>query len=191
MSESSVAIEYGATAKWLHWLVAAIVILMLIGGRTLEALPLDEREQIIMVHSGLGTLVLALMLVRLWWRRGHPVPGPVSTMGATQVKLSKIMHGALYVLLILQPTFGILQAMFITDYRIVAFGLIDYSGLAGANANLARAFHVAHGLNSLILTVLVLGHVGAGLYHQFVQKDEVLRRMWPRGKVETSQVRRR
>ena len=57
-------LKYGATAKWLHWLVAFIVILMLIFGPGLEGLPQAEREQIIMVHSGLGTLVLILMLIR-------------------------------------------------------------------------------------------------------------------------------
>ena len=68
--------KFGATAKWLHWLVALIVIVMLIFGRTLEALPLTEREQIIMGHSGLGTLVLLFMILRLGWRQTHPNFGP-------------------------------------------------------------------------------------------------------------------
>ena len=41
-------LKYGATAKWLHWLVAFFVIIMLIFGPGLEDLPLDEREQMIM-----------------------------------------------------------------------------------------------------------------------------------------------
>ena len=175
--------KYGATAKWLHWITAVIIIVMLIAGRTLEALPIDERTQIIMVHSGLGTLVLLLLLVRLWWRRGHPVPGPTNNMSARQASLSTLMHRALYTLFLLQVCFGIGQAAFLTEYPVVAFGIIDYSSLAMADEGLARAFHIAHGLNSLILTVLVIGHIGAALYHHFVQKDSVLRRMLPGGKV--------
>ena len=175
--------KYGATAKWLHWLIALLVIVMLAGGQTLEGLPLDEREQIIMVHSGLGTLVLLLMLLRLSWRLNHPVPGPTSTMGPLQIRLSKWMHWGLYVLLVLQPLLGIGQAMFITDYRIAAFGILDYSAMAAGNEGLARAFHVAHGLNALILTALVIGHLGAALYHHFAQKDNVLRRMLPFGRL--------
>ena len=49
-------LKYGATAKWLHWFIGLTAILMLIAGRTMEALPLTEREEIIMGHSGLGTL---------------------------------------------------------------------------------------------------------------------------------------
>jgi len=179
--------KYGSTAKWLHWVIGVLVILMLIAGRTLESLPLDERTEVIMAHSGLGTLVLLLMIVRLTWRRSHPPPGPTAQMSATQVRLSLWMHRGLYVLFILQPVLGIAQATFITDYEVVAFGLIDYSGLAASDAGLARTFHILHGLNATILSVLVIGHILAGLYHHFVQKDEVLRRMLPGGKVEPSE----
>ncbi|MDA1077014.1 MAG: cytochrome b/b6 domain-containing protein, partial [Proteobacteria bacterium] len=48
---------------------------------------------------------------------------------------------------------------------------------------LARAFHLLHGINALILSVLVIGHIGAAFYHHFKQKDDVLRRMLPYGKV--------
>ena len=179
-------LKYGATAKWLHWLVAVIVILMLIAGPGLEDMPLTEREQIIMVHSGLGTLVLVLMLIRWPWRLTHDVPGPTPVMSSLQHQLSVVMHWALYVLLPLQVVFGIGQAMFLTDYEVLAFGLIPYSALAEDSAGIARVFHIAHGLNSKLLTLLVLGHIGAALYHHFVQKDDVLRRMLPFGKVKAS-----
>ena len=104
-------------------------------------------------------------------------------MSARQASLSTLMHRALYTLFLLQVLFGIGQAMFLTEYPVVAFGIIDYSSLAAGNEGLARAFHIAHGLNSLVLSVLVLGHIGAALYHHFVQKDAVLRRMLPGGKV--------
>ena len=71
-------LKYSATAKWLHWLIGLIVIIMLIFGRTMEALPLSEREVIIMGHSGLGTLVLLLMLVRWGWKLSNESPGPTS-----------------------------------------------------------------------------------------------------------------
>lgn len=176
--------RYGATAKWLHWLLAVIILIMLLGGQTLESLPLSERQEIIMVHSGLGTLVLLLMIFRWYWRLNHEVPGPTSVMSPTQTKLSKIVHWSLYVLLVLQPIFGIGQAIFIPDYQIVAFGIIDYSAMAPGNESLARVFHVLHGLNALIISALVIGHIVAGFYHHFFQKDDVLRRMWPGGKVQ-------
>ena len=176
-------ISYGGISKWLHWLVAFFVILMLLLGPGLEDLSLDEREQVIMGHSGLGTLVLILMLIRWPWRLTHPGPGPTTSMGAWQRRLAPIMHWALYVLLVFQPIFGIAQAFYITDYEVVAFGQIAYSSMALDNAELARIFHIAHSVNAKLLTVLVLGHIVAATYHHFWQKDNVLRRMLPFGKL--------
>jgi cytochrome b561 len=177
-------LKYGATAKWLHWLIGFIVIIMLIFGRTLESLPNSEREQMIMGHSGLGTLVLLLMLLRWGWRLSHEPPGATGSMGVWQTRLSKAMHWSFYILLVLQPVLGISQAMFITDYEVVAFGAIDYSGLATANSGMARIFHVLHSINATVLSVLVIGHILAALYHHFHQKDSVLKRMLPYGKVQ-------
>lgn len=182
----SKVLKYGATAKWLHWLVGIMVILMLILGPGLEDMPVTEREMIIMGHSGLGTLVLILMLIRWPWRLTHEVPGPTAAMSSMQDRLAVIMHWALYVLLPLQVVFGIGQAMFLTDYEVLAFGLIPYSQFAADNADVAQIFHIAHGLNSKLLTLLVLGHIGAAFYHHFVQKDDVLRRMLPFGKVKAA-----
>ena len=179
------ATKYGATAKWLQWLVGVIAIIMLIFGSGLEDMPLDQRQQIIMGHSGLGTLVLLFMVVRWRWRVSHEPPGPTPNMGAWQTKLSKWVHWTLYVVMVLQPVFGILQAMYITDYEVVAFGLINYSGMAEDNAERAQLFHVLHGLNAGLIMLLVIGHVAASLYHHFVQKDDVLRRMLPFGKVKS------
>lgn len=92
------------------------------------------------------------------------------------------MHWSLYILLIVQPVLGICQAMYIADYEILAFGVIDYSGLAANDEGNARLFHILHGLNASVLSVLVVGHLGAALYHHFFQKDNVLRRMLPYGK---------
>ena len=180
------SLKFDPTAKWLHWLIGTIVIIMLIFGRTMEALPLTEREVIIMAHSGLGTLVLLLMLARWGWRLSHEPPAEISTMGTWQTRLAKLMHWSLYVLLVVQPILGILQAMYIADYEILAFGVIDYSALAADDAERARVFHVLHGLNATVLSILVIGHIGAGLYHHFIKKDAVLRRMLPFSRVDSA-----
>jgi cytochrome b561 len=37
---------------------------------------------------------------------------------------------------------------------------------------------VPHGFGARLLLALVVFHAGAALYHQFVRRDRVLRRMW-------------
>ena len=75
--------------------------------------------------------------------------------------------------------------MYITEYEIFAFGQIAYSSMAVDNEQMAAIFHIAHSINGKLLTVLVLGHFVAALYHHFWQKDDVLRRMLPFGKVSS------
>ncbi len=174
-------VQYDGIAKTLHWLIAVLVILLLLAGGGLEDLPVEEKTQVVMGHSGLGTLVLLLMMIRLAWRFTHRPPQPVA-MAAWQLKVSVIVHRLFYVLVILQPVFGIGQAMFV-DYSVVAFGVIDYSALAISSESMAKIFHVAHGTNATLLMLLVLLHAGGALAHHFYHKDMVLRRMLPYGRV--------
>ena len=175
--------KYGATAKWLHWLVAVPMILMLILAPGMEDQPIEQRQQTIMGHAGLGTLVLLLMLIRWPWRMTHTPPGPTPEMSPRQIQLATWMHRALYLLVPLQVIFGVLQAMYITEYEVLAIGIINYSSWAADDPSLARIFHICHGINSKLLMLLVLIHAAAALYHHFIQKDNVLRRMLPFGKV--------
>ncbi|MFT7688465.1 MAG: cytochrome b561 [Candidatus Azotimanducaceae bacterium] len=178
------SLKYTATAKWLHWFIGLVVILMLILGRGLEDMEIPERTEILMGHSGLGTIVLILMIARLAWRKTHQPPDAEASISSMQVRLSLIMHWSLYGLLILQPVLGILQAAYTAEYQVLAFGVIDYASLAADDAGMAKIFHVMHGVNATILSILVLGHIGAAFYHHFIRKDKTLRKMIPFGKVE-------
>lgn len=37
-----------------------------------------------------------------------------------------------------------------------------------------------HALMSRLLIALALGHIGAALFHQFIRRDRLIRRMMPR-----------
>ena len=177
-------LKYGATAKWLHWLIAVPMILMLILAPGMEDQPIEQRQETIMGHAGLGTLILVLILIRWPWNLTHQPPGPTADMSPRQIHLAQWMHSALYLLIPLQVIFGVLQAMYITDYEVLAFGAINYSAWAADDAVMARVFHICHSINSKLLMLLVLIHVAAAFYHRFIQKDVVLKRMLPFGKVE-------
>ena len=172
--------KYDGVAKTLHWIVALFMIVMLTFGWTLEDMPLDEKVQTLVIHSSLGASVFLLMIARLLWRRGHTPPALPEDMPGWQVMSSKFSHHGLYFFVILQPLFGLGQSMF-ADYDVKPFGLMSVN--LGVNESLHQIFHVLHGLNGRLLVALVLLHLGAALYHHFVQKDTVLKRMLPYGRV--------
>ena len=169
--------SYDSIAKWLHWITALAVILLLVGGPIFHFFPETEKmARAASGHAGLGTLVLILMAVRLYWRCRHPVAAPV--MPGWQARLSLLVHRALYTCVLLQPAFGILMAM-TSPYDVVAFGRFNYSALIGPNETWHQIFHICHRLNGALLALAVLLHIVAVIYHQRIMRDRLLNRMLP------------
>ncbi len=172
--------KYDGVAKTLHWIVALLMIVMLSAGWTLGDLPQDEKVQTLVIHSSLGLSVFILMFIRLYWRRKNPPPALPDHMPGWQATASKLSHGALYFFTILQPLFGLGQSMY-ADFDVRPYGAFSVN--MGADESLHEIFHELHEINAQILIALVLLHLGAALYHHFVQKDTVLKRMLPYGRV--------
>jgi cytochrome b561 len=171
---------YTGTAKALHWLIALIVLVMLIFGWTLGDLPEKEHIETLVIHSSLGVSVLVLMTARLIWRLTHPAPALPADLPRWQVVLSKAVHHSLYLFLFLQPIWGIGQSLF-AGFPVSPFGLGPLQ--IEENEQLFGIFHTAHAVNAMILIALLVLHIPAALYHHFIRKDVVLRRMLPFAKV--------
>jgi cytochrome b561 len=182
MMERRIAIQqpaqsYGRIAKWLHWLTALGVFLLLLGGPIFHFMPETEKiSRAASGHAGLGTLILILMVVRLYWRIRYPVAAPV--MPRWQARLSLSVHRVLYACVLLQPIFGILMAM-TSPYDVVAFGLFNYSALIEPNETWHQIFHICHRINGALFALAVLLHIAAVIYHQLIMRDRLLNRMLP------------
>ncbi len=140
-------------AKILHWSVGFIIVFNLLSGWRIEEFTPEAKHVIIMVHSGIGTIVFVMMLFRWWWRKSHNLYAPPRWWKRPSMLLQVI----LYPLLLIQPVIGVLQAAFI-DYEVLAFGLIPYSALAADNESLHGMFLQWHGNLALLLIFLVLVH---------------------------------
>lgn len=178
--QTTASAKYDGVAKTLHWVVALFMIVMLTFGWTLGDLPLDEKIQTLVIHSSLGASVFLLMIARLLWRRSHTPPALPEGMPGWQVLASKFSHYGLYFFVILQPLLGLGQSMY-ADFAVSPFGLMNVN--VGVNESLHSIFHELHEINAMILIALIVLHLGAALYHHFVQKDTVLKRMLPYGRV--------
>lgn len=170
---------FDPVAKTLHWLIAIMVILVLIFGMLMEDLPNPEKAEAIMGHSGIGLLVLILGLVRVYWRRTHEPPALPGGMKPWEAKLSKINTSLLYILIIYQPTMGLLHAATYVDFDVRPFGLFNASALLPSSEAITRIFHIAHSLGSKLLLLVVLLHIIAAFKHLIVDRDRVFQRMFP------------
>jgi cytochrome b561 len=145
----------------------------------------------IAVHMVLGITVLVLLLVRLVfrWRTQHPAWATAGN--AILDKIGQWTHYALYFFTFAITLTGIVLAAQ-TNQLARAFGLGgvtpgQFDGQfnrppGGGFGHEGGAFRFGlgmfHGLSWTILALLILLHVGAALYHQFIRRDHLLGRMW-------------
>jgi cytochrome b561 len=171
--------SYTATAKTLHWLIVAMLVIQFavawtmphIGGNT----PVTT---IISVHFTMGILILAVAVVRLAWRATHPEPSPLDGVPPWQVTSARIVHWLLYMLLFVVPLLGWMAASN-RGMPIVMFG-VELPKLVAARAPGWGWTGDVHSLLAQYVMLTLVGlHVAAALYHYFVRRDGVLQRMLP------------
>ena len=144
---------YYAVARVLHWAVGIIIIFNLLSGWRLGGFPLETKEMLLMVHSGVGTVIFLAMLFRWWWRKAHNLYAPPRWWK----RPSMLLQWVLYPLTLLQAVIGLTLAGFV-DYKVIGFGFIPYSAIAPDNEALAALFLQLHAMNAWLLIVLILAH---------------------------------
>jgi cytochrome b561 len=173
-------VAYPPTSKLLHWLVAISVLVQAPLGLLIVHTELGAwRDASYNFHKSLGILILALMLWRLVNRFVAGAPRAEPTIAAWQRVVSSAVHGALYLLLIVQPIIGYL-ANSAFGASTPVFGLFEIPPAVAENGDRANRLFALHGWIGLALLVLIAVHVAAALQHYFVRKDGVLQRMLPK-----------
>ena len=161
----------------LHWLLAAMVIGGLIAGTfILDATPNSDPFKLISLrmHMSLGMAIGVLMLGRLATRLFTKTPPHAATGNALLDKLGVLTHWAFYIVVLAMVASGLATAN-MADLPAIVFG--------GSGAPLPEDFSAipprkAHGALASLLILLVLLHIAAGLWHQYVRKDGLFSRMW-------------
>src|SRR5208282_2425317 len=101
-------VSYSASAKLMHWFVAAAVIVLLATGPVMKRLvPKGSlRDNLYNFHEALGALVLIVMVVRLGRRIAFGVPAPDASMPPVEQRASLWAQCARYVLLFVTSMLG-------------------------------------------------------------------------------------
>jgi cytochrome b561 len=161
----------------LHWLLAFYVIATLAGGFLIMA-PMSgadpEKKRVLLFHMSFGMAIAGVMLLRLVVRLLTARPAEATTGHAALDRLVPYAHYAFYVLIVLQAATGLTTAILAGLNRSVFQGTAEP---LPADFSVYPSF-TAHAAIALVLSALILIHVAAVLYHQFVRRDRLLRRMW-------------
>jgi cytochrome b561 len=161
----------------LHWLLAVLIIAMLsVGFLKLATMPNTDPQKIgiLLIHMSLGMLILALMIVRLIVRLRTARPADAATGNRLMDRIAPLTHYGFYILVLLMAGTGLATAILAGLNRSV----FQRSGEPlPQNFEIYPTF-VAHGFIAVLLVGFILLHLLAALYHQFVRKDRLFRRMW-------------
>ena len=170
---------YTGTAKALHWLIVALLIVQFILAWTMPEIRRDTPvTTLIGLHFSFGVSILAVAVIRLLLRVVRGVPVPEAGIPGWQETSSQIVHWLLYALLLIVPLLGWINA----DFRGMPVGLVGFEmpPLIAARAPGWQWTGDVHGLLANYAMLALVGiHVAAALYHHFVMGDGVLRRMLP------------
>lgn len=179
--------SYGSVARFLHWLMALWILTayLVITWLTWDhvAGPIENLNY----HKVVGFTILVPLAVRVVWRFMNPPPPLPAHMPRWQVRASHFSHFLLYFLLLAMPITGYLGNFGGVDYgffQVTPFWRTDLANWIFTTFSIDPqqwdyffdSFHYRV-VGPWIFPAVVLLHAGAALYHHFVQKDDVLRRM--------------
>ncbi len=169
--------RYDGMAMVLHWVVAALILVVGGLGLLFDAIPRAGRPFWINMHAVIGLLMFGLVLLRILWRLSHPAPEPEAGWSRPIVLASKFTHLGLYALLIIIPLVGIVA--YVWHGRVFDFGLFKLAFGVASQKGIYEPAEEVHGALAYLLMAGVGLHILGALWHQFVAKDEILARMLP------------
>jgi cytochrome b561 len=175
--------RYGGVAISLHWLLALVIVASFSVGVYMHDLPFSiARIKLFNYHKWAGITILALSLLRLLWRLTHRPPAlsprQAAVTPAWQQRAAKVSHALMYVLFFAVPLLGWAYSS-AAGLSIVWFGVLPLPDFVPVNRDMANALlKPMHAYAAFTLGAVVLVHVAASIKHQFIDRDNLMSRMW-------------
>lgn len=173
--------RYSRGAVVLHWLIALLIVLNVIGAFVAEDLSKADEAIVMGYHKATGISILLLTIARIVWRLMHKAPPLVETLKAWEAALARVTHAGFYFLMLAVPLSGwAMSSAYSKGKPVSMFGLFDVPALpVGSDEPTADMFHELHEVFAFVMIGLFVLHVGAALKHHFMDKDGTMQRMVP------------
>ncbi len=167
--------QFGLVSKLIHWLMAALIILIIAVALYMDELPRGaEKFEWVSLHKALGFCALTAVLLRIIWHRITKTPAPLGD--GWQLKLAHLGHTALYLLMLFIPLSGLMMSL-AKGHDVVVFNWFTISAFNEKYEMLADITSFIHEGGANLLYLILALHIAAALYHHFIMKDDTLKRI--------------
>lgn len=183
--------HYGQISRCMHWLLALLIIaqfsLVFVftwiasedsgGSHHHEHQAAGLHETLMMLHKSVGLLILLFGLALIIWRVTQPKPS-LQEHPVWQRLLARVVHFVIYAVIIAQPVFG---ALMVTSngQSMPFFGLFSIPAFIALGEQAGSTLGALHAFTGWWIVLIALAlHITGSLFHHFVHKDDVLKRMW-------------
>lgn len=180
MTIKNTDMEYGSIAKFFHWLIFLLILIMLCVGFFMDDISNPAiKGTVYNLHKLTGLFILTLVVLRLLWAFINKKPKLPRQNHLWERIAERTMHFLLYAAIIAMPLTGWLmssaagKAPHIFGINLPLLPVTQSKAIAGIYAE-------RHEFLAWVIIVLVGLHTLAALKHHFIDKDNVLRRMMPK-----------
>ena len=169
--------QFSWSMRFLHWLMAAMVLTMLGIGVAMVA-SLGDYHRLVSIHRPLGIAILILVAIRYVNRQFSTLPAFPASMSSQERVVAHASEILLYNLLFVLPLvgWGMLSA---ARYPIVLCGSLHLFPILPRSMMLYAMLRKTHTILAYLLFLAFVGHFGAVLFHTLIVRDGLLARMLP------------
>lgn len=157
----------------LHWVMAALIIVMLFVGLVMAHDSTIHYEGLFTLHRTMGFLILLLVVIRLINRFTNRTPALPDDLPVLMKLAAHLSHILLYGFMFALPVVGCAM-LSAGGYPITLWGGCHIPPLMGFHPHLWGALRCLHSLLAYGLILLIIAHIGAALLHGIIRRDGVM-----------------
>ena len=171
--------KYSKSSIMMHWLVVLLMIgtYAFIELRVLFPKGEPMRDIFKDIHYWLGLLVLILILPRIWSIFKTPAPEVVPAPSMVDKIMAHSMHAFLYIFMIVMPILG--WILLSAEGKPIPFFGLNLPALVAPDKEFAKSIKEIHEIIGTVGYYAIGLHTLAALYHHFVKRNNMLKRMLP------------
>lgn len=175
MSAGSAVTRYPATIRWLHRIIALLMIFMIALGWYLSEIDYENPgyNTLRQLHRTIGLSLFPLGLAHLWAYAYLPRPAFSAHLKSWEKTLARLAHFFLLYVVIAIPVAGYLMS----GDQLVVLGDIKVPQLLELNKGIRKTLFGVHETLAWIAAFVIGLHLAGALKHHFIDKDDTLRKM--------------